>query len=213
VIQAEAARTAYIVGSGGHAHVIRSLLPHGRIRFLVDRAAGPDDLLQETFLASPDREGDYFIGIGDDAARRCYFDRLKEAELRQPPCIAPTAWVAADAAIGPGAFVGSGAILGARSRLGSGAIANTQVSIDHDCIVGDFSQLAPGVTLGGEVTIGGGCFLGMRACVLPRLEIGDGAFVMAGSLVVRSVAPGTRVGGSPARITTPGGAPPSGRTA
>jgi sugar O-acyltransferase (sialic acid O-acetyltransferase NeuD family) len=213
VIRAEAWRTAYIVGCGGHAHVIRSLLSHARIRFLVDRDPRPDDLLQETFLASPDREGDYFIGIGDDAARRRYFDRLKEAGLRQPPCIAPTAWIAADAAIGPGSFLGSGAILGARSRLGTGSIANSQVSIDHDCTVGDFSQLAPGVTLGGEVTIGGGCFLGMRACILPRLEIGDGAFVMAGSLVVRPVAPGTRVGGAPARITTPGAAPASGKTA
>jgi len=213
VIRAEAGRTAYIVGSGGHAHVIRSLLPHARIRFLVDRDPGPDDLLQDGFLASPDREGDYFIGIGDDLARRRYFDRLKEAGLRQPPCIAPAAWVAADATIGPGSFVGSGAILGARSRLGAGAIANTQVSIDHDCTVGDFSQLAPGVTLGGEVTIGSGCFLGMRACVLPRLEIGDGAFVMAGSLVVRPVAPGTRVGGAPARVTIPGAAPPFGGAA
>lgn len=211
MIRGEAERTAYIVGSGGHAHVIRSLLPHARIRLLVDRDPGPDDLMQEAFLSSPDPEGDYFVGIGDNEVRRRYFDRLRDAGLRLPPCIAPTAWVASDATVGPGTFVGSGAILGARSRIGAGAIANTQASIEHDCSVGDGSQLAPGVTLGGGVTIGRFCFLGMRACVLPRLKIGDGAFVMAGAMVVRPVGPGTRVGGSPARIRKVAGAPDPGR--
>lgn len=210
MIRAEAERIAYIVGSGGHAHVIRSLLPHARIRFLVDRDPGPDDLMQEAFVASPDPDGDYFVGIGDDEARRRWFDRLADAGLRLPPCIAPTAWVAGDATVGPGTFVGSGAIVGARSRIGAAAIANTQASIDHDGTVGDFSQLAPGVTLGGGVTIGRFCFLGMRACVLPRLEIGDGAFVMAGALVVRPVAPGTRVGGAPARLRDAAGRPARG---
>jgi acetyltransferase-like isoleucine patch superfamily enzyme len=56
------------------------------------------------------------------------------------------------------------------------------------------------VTLGGRVGIGRNAFLGMRCSVLPGLEIGDGAVVMAGALVTRNVAAGTRVGGLPARL-------------
>jgi sugar O-acyltransferase (sialic acid O-acetyltransferase NeuD family) len=202
-------RTAYIIGSGGHAHVIRSLLPHARIRFLVDRDPAPDDILQDDFFAAPPPAGaDYFIGIGDNAVRRLYFDRLKKGGVRVSSCIAPTAWVASDAAIGEGLFIGAGAIIGSRSRLADNIIVNTLASVDHDCSIGADAQLAPGVILGGRVQIGASAFLGLRCSVLPGLEIGDGATIMAGALVTRTVAAGARAGGLPARIVNPAGRRP-----
>lgn len=196
-------RTAYIIGSGGHAHVIRSLIPHKRVRFLVDRDPGPDDILQEDFFAAaPPDNGDYFIGIGDNAARRRYFDRLKRAGLRVSSCIAPNAWIAEDAVIGEGVFLGAGAMVCSRSRLADNIIVNTLASVDHDCTIGPDTQLAPGVILGGRIQIGRAAFLGLRCSVLPGLEIGEGAIVMAGALVTRSVAAGARVGGLPARLVT-----------
>ncbi|HEX8192588.1 MAG TPA: acetyltransferase [Allosphingosinicella sp.] len=194
-------RIAYIVGKGGHAHVIRSLLPHARIRFLVDAAPVCDDIAQDAFFAGgADRSGDYYIGIGDNRARRSYFDRLKAMGLTLPRCVAPTAWVAADARLGDGVFLGPGAVVNAGSRIGDNVIVNTLASVDHDCDIGDDSQLTPGVTLGSHLRIGRGCFFGMKSCVLPRLEIGDGATVMAGALVVRSAPAGVMLGGAPARI-------------
>jgi sugar O-acyltransferase (sialic acid O-acetyltransferase NeuD family) len=203
-------RTAYIIGSGGHAHVIRSLLPHSRVRFLVDRDPAPDDIFQEDFFADlPPGDADYFIGIGDNAARRRYFDRLKRAGLRVSSCIAPNAWIASDAAIGEGVFIGAGAMICSRSRLADNIIVNTLAAVDHDCTIGSDTQLAPGVILGGRIRIGRGAFLGLRCSVLPGLEIGDGAIIMAGALVTRNVAGGTRVGGLPARIVNEAGPAPT----
>ena len=199
-------RTAYIFGSGGHAHVIRSLLPHSRVRFLVDRDPSPNDMLQEDFFAGPPPdESDFFIGIGDNAVRRRYFDRLKRAGLRVSSCIAPNAWIASDAAVGEGVFIGAGAMLCSRSRLADNIIVNTLASVDHDCTIESDSQLAPGVILGGRIHIGRGACLGLRCSVLPGLEIGEGSIVMAGALVTRSVAAGCRVGGLPARIVNEAG--------
>ena len=195
------ARTAYIVGKGGHAHVIRSLLAHDRVRFLVDGERETDDIGQAEFFAGePDRDGDYYVGIGDNQARRAYFDRLKRLGLRLPPCLAPTAFVARDATLGEGVFLAPGAVVNARSRIGDNVIVNTLASVDHDCEVGDDSQLAPGVTFGSHIRVGRGCFFGMRSCVIPRLDIGEGAIVMAGALVVRSAPAGVMLGGVPARI-------------
>lgn len=206
-------RTAYIFGKGGHAHVIRSLLPHPLIRFLVDRDPAGDDIPQSSFFAGDaDPDGDYYIGIGDNAARRFYFDRLKAMGLTAATCIAPTAWVAPDAAVGDGAFIGPGAVVSARCRVGVNVIVNTLSSIDHDCEVGDDTQLTPGVTLGSYLRIGRGCFFGMKSCVIPRLEVGDRTTVMAGALVVRSAPADVLLGGVPARIMRGPAAPPAGES-
>jgi sugar O-acyltransferase (sialic acid O-acetyltransferase NeuD family) len=194
-------RTAIIVGKGGHAHVIASFLPHARIRFMVPDDPGLDDIPQADFFGgteSPD--ADYYVGIGDNAVRRSYFDRLKARGIAISNCIAPNAWVAPNALLGEGSFVGAGAIVGARSRIGENAIINTLSSVDHDCDLGEDSQLTPGVTFGSHLDVGRACFFGMKSTILPRLTLGDGVVVMAGALVVRSAPAGVMLGGSPARI-------------
>lgn len=194
------ADTAYIIGKGGQARVIASLLPHRVIRFLVEADPHGDDLLQEAFFeGGGDRGADYYVGIGDNRARRRWFERIDALGLSLPPCIAPNAWIAGDAQIGRGTFVGPGAIVMSGARLDENVILNTMASVDHDTSVGADTQITPGVTIGSRLSIGRRCYLGMKSCVLPGLTIGDDAVVMAGSLVVRSVPPGTMVGGLPAR--------------
>lgn len=195
-------QTAWIIGNGGHAKVVASFLPHHRIRHLVERNAGEDDRLQSDFLAdpAPPEPADYFIAIGDNAARQRWFARLKALGITPARCIAPTAWIAPTALLGDGVFVGAGAVIGADARIGDNAIVNNLSLVDHEGVVGEDSQLAPGVILGGQVLVGRRCFLGIRSCVAPRLEIGDDAFVMAGAVVVTPVPPGAKVGGVPATI-------------
>lgn len=194
-------RNAYIIGKGGQARVIASFLAHDRIRFAVERDAGPDDILQsDLFSGAPMPRGDYFIGIGNDAVRRSFFDRLQEAGVTPARCIAPTAWVAPTARLGDGVFVGAGAVVMAGAEMADNTMINTLSSLDHDSVLGADSQVTVGVILGSELRIGSRCYFGMKSCVIPRLEIGDGAFVMAGAVVVDSVPAGAKVGGVPARL-------------
>lgn len=194
-------RRAFIIGNGGQARVIASFLPHRPIRFLVERDPGPDDILQSDYFAGPpDREADHFIGIGDDRIRRSYFDRLQAMGVTPARCIAPTAWIAATARLGEGVFIGAGAVIGAGAQVGDNAMVNNLSLLDHDSVLGEDSQVTVGVMLGAELRIGRNCFFGMKSAVISRLEVGDGAFVMAGAVVVRSVPAGARVGGVPARI-------------
>ena len=203
-------RPVFIIGSGGHAEVIASFLAQRTIRFLVEGAAGPDRIRQADFFASGTLpEGDYFIGIGDNAIRRRYFDRIAALGGALPACIAPNAWLAADVRLGRGVFIGAGAVIMTGVTIGDNAIVNTLSSIDHHSELGADSQVTVGVSLGSQLRIGRSCFFGMKSCVVPRLEIGDGAMVMAGAVVVRSVEPGALVGGVPARVMRAGEPGPS----
>lgn len=52
--------------------------------------------------------------------------------------------------------------------------------------------------------IGANCFIGGRSLILPGVEIGDGCVVGAGSIVTKSVPPGTLVAGNPAKVLREG---------
>jgi maltose O-acetyltransferase len=56
-----------------------------------------------------------------------------------------------------------------------------------------------GYTKFGKITIGENCFIGDSTIVLPNVSIGSNSIVGAGSVVTKSVPPGTVVAGNPAR--------------
>ena len=51
-----------------------------------------------------------------------------------------------------------------------------------------------------DTKVGENCFIGGRALLMPGVEIGDGSVVGAGSVVTKSVPPGSVVAGNPAKI-------------
>ncbi|TMQ19411.1 MAG: hypothetical protein E6J90_18240 [Deltaproteobacteria bacterium] len=92
-----------------------------------------------------------------------------------------------------------GSVIGAAAVVGFACIVNTLSSVDHDCRLGDYTQITAGVTLGGGVRMGAGCFLGVKSAIVPGVTLGDGVVVMAESLVTRDVPASVMVGGSPAQ--------------
>ncbi len=109
-----------------------------------------------------------------------------------------------DAMVGAGCGIGRGAEIGERARVQNGTVGGPGVVIEAD------SFLGPGVTVltgrlmtsderQGPPLLRRGCQVGAGATILPGVEVGEEAVVGAGAVVVRDVAPGTRVMGVPAR--------------
>lgn len=102
-----------------------------------------------------------------------------------------------------------------------GAKLGRRVFIDHGmgivigetATVGDDCLLYKGVVLGGtslerrerHPTLGAGVVVGTNACILGAIQIGDGARVGSGSVVIRDVPARATVVGIPGRIAEGGG--------
>ncbi|MEP3074435.1 serine O-acetyltransferase [Maricaulis sp.] len=96
------------------------------------------------------------------------------------------------------------------ARIGSGVMFDhaTSVVIGETAVVGDDCSILHEVTLGGtgaahedrHPKIGKGVLIGAGARVLGNIQVGDGARIAAGSVVLEPVPAGCTVAGVPAKI-------------
>lgn len=99
--------------------------------------------------------------------------------------------------------------IGANSAIDRGALADTiigegtkidnLVQVGHNCHIGRHVILCGCAGLAGSTIIEDNVVLGGRATSTGHLTIGAGAQISADTLVTKSVPPGQRMGGSPAR--------------
>jgi acetyltransferase-like isoleucine patch superfamily enzyme len=115
--------------------------------------------------------------------------------------------IGVETVVGRAASVENDVRVGARVRMQTGAYITAWSLVEDDVFI------APGVMLTNDPTAGRredgvelrgavlrrACRIGARAVLLPGVEIGEEAFVGAGSVVTRDVAPGMLVMGAPAR--------------
>jgi acetyltransferase-like isoleucine patch superfamily enzyme len=138
---------------------------------------------------------------------------LAGAQLGSGCVVGDRAHVRERAVVGEGSVVGAGVSvdndvqIGARVRIQTGSYITAYSVIEDDVFV------APCVTTTNDNTMGRhgagfelrgarlrrACRVGAASVLLPGIEVGEEAFVAAGSVVTRDVPPRTLVLGSPAR--------------
>ena len=103
--------------------------------------------------------------------------------------------------LGPDAFLNAGCTIldTARVVIGRGSLLGPGVHIYCAEHHQDAAQRKAGLEIAKPVAIGEDVWIGGGAIILPGVTIGDGAVVGAGSVVTRSVAPGVKVAGNPAK--------------
>jgi UDP-perosamine 4-acetyltransferase len=207
-----AGQEVVVVGAGGHALVALDVLASAGVPVAgcvsdegvarADLAALGVEMLGTTGAFLQQLTGgpvDVFVAVGDNHDRREITLRLESAGASLATAISPDAVVSPHAVVAPGALVMPGVVINALATIGSGAIVNTGASVDHECKVGPFVHIAPGVALAGNVVVGEGALVGIGAAVTPGRRIGAWSTVGAGATVVRDVADGAVVVGTPAR--------------
>lgn len=169
----------YVHGNGGHAKVIRDMIP-----IVVDVA---------------DASIPAIVGVGDNHDRRKEVDSLIAEGFTFAVAVHYSAAVACRVILRTGSVIMAQAAINTDTTIGRHVIINTGATVDHDCVIGDYAHIAPGCHLCGGVTVGEGALLGAGTTVIPGIKIGAWAVVGAGSTVIRDVLAGAKVAGNPCR--------------
>lgn len=206
-------RPVLVIGAGGHAKVLLSVLARLGVEVLglVDsdpakacRAIlGIPVLGDDTHIMSRKPDSVLLVNgigsVGPTFARRAVYQRFVSHGYRFATLVDPLALVAGPVTFGHGVQVLVGAVLQAGVSLGDNSIVNTRASIDHDCVVGAHVHVAPGATLSGDTTIDEASLIGTGAIVIQGLRVGRESTVAAGAVVVSDVPDGVTVAEVPAR--------------
>lgn len=141
------------------------------------------------------------IGIGDNFTRIRISEKIKNitTQFAFISGIHTSAIIGKNVKIGCGSLIMAGVIINNDTVIGEHCFLATKASIDHDCVMADFSSLSPGVTTGGNVKIGHCTAIGLGANILHGKNIGQHSVVGAGSLVVKNIGDNFIAYGSPAK--------------
>lgn len=114
-----------------------------------------------------------------------------------------------------GAQFSSDISLGDNSGIGVNALISSQVTIGNDVMMGpdciiltsnhgmerkDIPMWQQPSSKPRAVVIGDDVWIGARVIILPGVHIGSGSVIGAGAVVTKDVAPGSIVGGNPAKL-------------
>lgn len=204
---------AVVVGAGGHARVVLSVLSerddYDVVGVVDTREPRPGEvILGVPVISAVDglerlaSEGvaHAFLALGENNLRSDAADRLGRLGFALPPLISDAAYVAPTAHLGPGILVAPHAHVGPEAVVGAGVIVNTQANVEHEVSVGDYAHLAPGSSVGGRSRLGARVLLGMGARVIEKVRVADGVVIGANAVVIHDVDDdGARLVGVPAR--------------
>lgn len=186
----------YIIGAGGNAHSIVSIMSDLDIRisgFVVDNPQTNSFMGQELIgfseFASLSGDVSCVVSIGHNSSRKVIYQRLIEVfkeRIHFPTLIHPTAYVAKSSTICQGSVVYPLAAIGPSCTISKFVQLNTHSIVEHESEVGDFASLAPGATLGGATKIGRESAILMNASVSNGISVGECVVIGANSFLKTS---------------------------
>jgi sugar O-acyltransferase (sialic acid O-acetyltransferase NeuD family) len=153
-------------------------------------------------LASPEAyqptDAEVFLcAIGTPQEKRHYCSLMENKGARFATLIHPTAVVGHAVQIGEGSILGPFTQLSCDIRLGRHVSFGTHSNTAHDTRIGDYAQICGSCEINGSAVVEEGAFVGSHATILPKAVVGAWSYVGAGSVVLRRVAPHTKVFGNP----------------
>lgn len=165
----------------------------------LDLAVSPGRILGTIVDHEPQSDEVFICALGQPNLKRKCSELIEGRGGRFTQLIHRTVVLGHEVSLSAGVVLCPYAVVSANNRLGKGVAINMHTTVDHDAVVGDWSQINCHCDLTAAVAVGRGVFMGSRVTVIPGLSIGDEAHVGGGAVVMRDVPAGWKVVGAPAR--------------
>lgn len=197
-----------ILGAGGHAVSVANVgISAGfKIAYFIDENKKQAQLLGYSILDNISNLKNitdfYFaIGVGDNASREVLRNKLQLIfpDAQFPCLIHSSAIISHFTHIGSGTVIMPNAVVGPNSQVGNFCLINTQSSLDHDCVMLDYSSLAPGVVTGGSVKIGLRSAISIGATIKHGIQIGNDCVLGSSSYLNKDLSNNQVAYGIPAK--------------
>lgn len=191
---------AVILGTGGHARVILSILFKLNIYKEInlfelgmpregEQIMGVDVIPfsenSEQLLAV--RKEHFFLAIGCNKQRKYYWELLIKKGLSLPNLISPEASIDDSADLGLGNVICSFTLLGPCVRIGNNNLINSGSIIEHESHVGNHCHVASRSVLAGRTSIGDQCFVGAGSTIIDKISVAHGTTLGAGACLTANV--------------------------
>ena len=193
-----------VIGAGGHGRVCAEaaeLAGFRDIAFLDDKKVeGLPVIGTLNDIEKYKSSSCFFVAVGDNLIRKKIMKTIKELGGELASIVHPFSSVSKSAEIGEGTVIMAGAVVQANAKIGSGVIINTCSSVDHDCVIGNWSHVAVGAHLAGAVKTGESVLLGAGCVVINNISVTDHCIVGAGTAVICEIKTAGTYVGVPARL-------------
>ena len=194
-------KNAFIIGSGGQARVILSILKKDykniyivkkiykleQKKYLNDQNLGIKlQYLSSIYDLKANNNNYYFIAIGDIKIRKNIFNKCLKRKLNLPNLISKKSIVDDSATIGMGNLVLPLSHIGPYAKIGNNNIINTNSNVEHEVILGDHNNLNPGAIICGRSKIDDNVQIGSNSVVIENIHVKNGSTIGAGSVLVKN---------------------------
>lgn len=146
-------------------------------------------------------EGDLFaMGLAQPKDKLRVAAQLEGRGARFVSVVHPSVTLARDVVVGRGCVLCPNAVVSCNATIGNFVSINCAATIGHDTHIGDGCTISSHADLMGFARLEAGVFLGSHAAVLPKVVVGEGSVVGAGSAAMFKIRAGVTVLGVPAKI-------------
>lgn len=200
------AQPLILLGHGGFGREVAAwikarALPYRVMGFLDDTHDDPDILGPiRGHSPKPEEASLYLACFGDGRPRHGLRRELESRGARFATIVFPEVTMASSLSTSRNSIFMGACSISNNVSIGDDVLVQGFAIVGHDAEIGD------GCSIGNHAFVGGGaklrrcCTVHPHAVVLPNVEIGEGAVVGAGSVVIKDVEPYTTVFGAPAKM-------------
>jgi sugar O-acyltransferase (sialic acid O-acetyltransferase NeuD family) len=194
----------FILGAGGFGRELLSWIRHYGLPFefagFLDNRKSGDGIVGKIEMHRPREEDRYIAALGTPADRESTASQIEAAGGRFTNIVSPYVMLASPVPEDSGVVVLGNASVGNDVQIGRHTLLQGFSVIGHEIAVGAYSTVSSFAFIGGGARIGASVTIHPHATILPKVVVGEGAIVGAGSVVTRNVEPHTTVFGNPARL-------------